>query len=124
MKTHAIFAGMAGALLLTAMAGDANAQARVYPDGSACNHLDGGALVSCQNSVYQQQMESGISGMAADPAEVPSSHIEGNEANLPDFVPGAEGTAPPDAAMPVTAPTVIYKSLTGPEGTKVYVPTE
>jgi len=123
MKAHAIFAGIAGALLLTTMAGSANAQARITPDGSACNHLDGGALVACQNQVYQQQMDSGISGMEADPAEIPSSHIEGNEADLPDYVPGAEGTPPPDASMPAAAPSVTY-SLPGPEGTQVYVPTE
>jgi hypothetical protein len=68
-------------------------------------------------------MESGISGMAADPAEVPSSHIEGNEASQPDFVPGAEGTEPPGAGMPAAAPSVTY-SLPGPEGTRIYIPTE
>jgi len=123
MKTHAIFAGIASALVLTTIAGGADAQARITPDGSACNHLDGGALVACQNQVYQQQLESGLSGMAADPAEVPSSHIEGNEANKPDYVPGAEGTTPPDASMPAAAPSVVY-SLPGPEGTQVVVPTE
>jgi len=123
MKAHAIFAGLAGALLLTTITDSAIAQARVYPDGSECNHLDGGALVACQNQVYQQQLESGISGMTADPAEVPSSHIEGNEASQPDFVPGAEGTAPPDAGMPASAPSVMY-SLPGPEGTRIIVPTE
>ena len=68
MKTHAIFAGIAGALLLTTMAGSANAQARIYPDASECNDLTGGALLSCQNHIYSQQLESGISGMAADKA--------------------------------------------------------
>jgi hypothetical protein len=123
MRVHAIFTGLAGALLLTTMAGHADAQARVYPDGSQCNHLDGGALVACQNQVYQQQMESGISGLAADPAEVPSSHIEGNEAGQSDFVPGAEGTEPPGAGMPSAAPPIVY-SLPGPEGTRIAVPTE
>jgi len=61
--------------------------------------------------------------MAADPAEVPSSHIEGNEAGQADFVPGAEGTELPGAGMPTAAPTVLY-SLPGPEGTRVYIPTE
>jgi hypothetical protein len=122
MKAHAIFIGIAGALLLTTMAGGAAAQARVYPDASACNHLDGGALVACQNQVYRQQMESGISGMT-DPAAVPSSQIEGNEADRPDFVPGAEGTAPPDAGMPAAAPSAIY-GLPGPEGTEIPVPPE
>ena len=123
MKTHAIFAGIAGALLLTTMAGSANAQARIYPDASECNDLTGGALLSCQNHIYSQQLESGISGMAADPAEVPSSHIEGNEAGQADFVPGAEGTELPGAGMPTAAPSVLY-SLPGPEGTRVYIPTE
>ncbi len=120
MKTHAIFAGIAGALLLTTMAGSANAQVRAYPDGAECNHLDGGALVTCQNQVYSQQLESGVSHMTADPAAVPSSHIEGNDATQPDFVPGSEGTA----ETPIyAAPERVY-SLEGPEGTRVYVPTE
>src|SRR5690349_685763 len=123
MKTHAIFAGIAGALLLTTMAGSANAQARIYPDASECNELTGGALVACQNHAYSQQLESGMSNMAADPAEVPSSHIEGNEAGQADFVPGAEGTELPGAGMPTAAPIVLY-SLPGPEGTRVYMPTE
>jgi len=119
MKAHAIFiAGIAGGMLLATSA--ASAQVRVYPDGAACNDLTGGALVQCQNDVYRQQLESGISHREADPTEVPSSHIEGNEATLPDFVPGAEGTEPPAAYEP---PTLIY-SLEGPEGTRVYVPTE
>ena len=119
MKTHAVFVGcIAGGLLLGAAAGMANAQVRAYPDGSDCNHLDGGALLTCQNQVYMQQMESGISQMA-DPAEVPSSHIEGNEAAQSDFVPGAEGTELPTNYVP--AP--LY-SLEGPEGTRVYGPTE
>ncbi len=121
MKAHAIFTGIAGALLLTTMAGSAFAQMRIYPDGSECNALTGGALVTCQNQVYSQQLESGISGMAADPAEVQSSHIEGNEAGQADFVPGAEGTELP--GMPMVAPTVLY-SLEGPEGVRVYGPTE
>jgi hypothetical protein len=127
MKAHAIFTGIftgiAGALLLTVAAGGAHAQARITPDASACNDLTGGALVACQNQVYREQLESGISGIAADPAEVPSSHIEGNEATLPDFVPGAEGTEPPGAGMPTAAPSVLY-SLPGPEGVQVYGPTE
>ncbi|WP_395019591.1 hypothetical protein [Dongia sp.] len=121
MKAHAIYTGIAGALLLTAIAGSAQAQMRIYPDGSACNALTGGALVSCQNQVYAQQLESGISQMAADPAEVQSSHIEGNEAAQADFVPGAEGTELP--GMPTVAPTLLY-SLPGPEGVQVYGPTE
>jgi len=124
MKSNAVFvAGIAGALLLGATAGIANAQVRVYPDGSECNHLDGGALLTCQNQVYMQQMESGVSGMAGEPAEVPSSHIEGNEASQADFVPGAEGTELPDARISTGAPTVMY-SLPGPEGVQVYGPTE
>ena len=123
MKAHSIFTGIAGALLLTTMAGSVNAQALIYPDASQCNDLTGGALVACQNQVYRQQLESGVSGMAADPAEVPSSHIEGNEAMQPDFVPGAEGTEPPGAGMPTAAPSVMY-SLEGPEGVRVYGPTE
>ena len=123
-KSHAIvIAGFAGSLLLSAAAGMANAQMRIYPDGSDCAHLDGGALVQCQNQVYSAQMESGVSQMAADPAEVPSSHIEGNEAGQSDFVPGAEGTELPGVSMPTTAPTVLY-GLPGPEGTTVYGPTE
>jgi hypothetical protein len=119
MKSQAIFvAGFAGALMLGAFAGTSSAQVRAYPDGSDCNHLDGGALLTCQNQVYMQQMESGISQMA-DPAEVPSSHIEGNEAAQSDFVPGAEGTEPPTNYVP--AP--LY-SLEGPEGVRVYGPTE
>ena len=124
MKSNAIFfAGIAGGLLLGAYAGTASAQVRIYPDGSDCNHLDGGALLTCQNQVYTQQMESGVSSMAADPSEVQRSHIEGNEAGQSDFVPGAEGTELPGAGMPATAPTTYY-SLPGPEGTQVYVPTE
>ena len=122
MKSNAIFVGcLAGGLLLGA--GIANAQMRVYPNGSDCNHLDGGALLSCQNQVYMQQMESGVSGMAGEPAEVPSSHIEGNEASQSDFVPGSEGTELPGAGMPTVTPTVMY-DLTGPEGVRVYGPTE
>src|ERR1044072_5332316 len=108
MKAHAIFAGTVGTLLLTTLASSANAQVQTYPDASQCNDLTGGALVACQNQVYRQQLESGISQMAADPAEVPSSHIEGNEAGQSDFVPGAEGTALPGAGMPAAAPTVFY----------------
>ncbi|GAB2177998.1 hypothetical protein [Dongia sp. agr-C8] len=123
MRTLAIFSGIAGALLLTTMAGSACAQVRIYPDGSECNDLTGGALVTCQNQVYSQQLESGVSQMAADPAEVQSSHIDGNEAGQSDFVAGAEGTALPDAAMPTVAPTLLY-GLPGPEGARVYGPTE
>jgi hypothetical protein len=120
-KFQTIFvAGVAGGLLLGASV--ANAQMRAYPDGSDCNHLDGGALLACQNQVYMQQMESGVSQMA-DPAEVPSSHIEGNEAGQSDFVPGAEGTALPEAGLPTAAPLLLY-GLPGPEGVRVYGPTE
>jgi hypothetical protein len=122
MKAHAIFAGIAGALLLSTMAGSASAQARYYPDGTNCSVLSDAELVQCQNQIYARQLESGVSQMAADPAEVQSSHIEGNEATLPDFVPGAEGTEPPSAYAPA-APTVIY-SLEGPEGTRITGPTE
>ncbi len=118
MKTHAIYGGFAGAVLLTLMAGSANAQARFYPDGTNCALLSDAELVQCQNQIYARQLESGVSQMAADPAEV-QSHIEGNEATLPDYVPGAEGTAPPSA----TAPAPLY-SLEGPEGTRVTGPTE
>jgi hypothetical protein len=122
MRFHAIFlAGAAGGLLLGAYAGTASAQVRVYPDASACNHLDGGALLTCQNQVYTQQMESGVSNMAGEPAEVQSSHIEGNEAGQSDFVPGAEGTELPSAA----ASSPVYSTLPGPEGTvRIYGPTE
>ncbi len=122
MKTHAIFGGIAGAVLLTALAGSAHAQARYYPDGTNCALLSDAELVPCQNQIYARQLESGVSQMAADPAEVPSSHIEGNEATLPDYVPGAEGTEPPSAYGP-TVPAPLY-SLEGPEGTRVTGPTE
>jgi phage tail sheath protein FI len=122
MKLHAIFAGMAGALLVTTIAGGANAQARYYPDGTNCSLLSDAELVPCQNQIYARQLESGVSQMEADPAEVQSSHIEGNEAGQSDFVPGSEGTEPPSAFGPVT-PTVPY-GLPGPEGTRVYGPTE
>jgi len=122
MKTHAIFAGIAGALLLSTISGSASAQARYYPDGTNCSVLGDAELVQCQNQIYARQLESGVSQMAADPAEVQSSHIEGNEATLPDFVPGAEGTEPPSAYGP-TVPTLRY-SLEGPEGTRVTGPTE
>jgi hypothetical protein len=123
MKSNAMFfACIVGGLLL---AGAANAQVRTYPDASACNHLDGGALLTCQNQVYTQQMESGVSSMAADPAEVQSSHIEGNEAGQSDFVPGAEGTELPSAYAPITVPSTVYSTLPGPEGTvRLYGPTE
>ena len=117
MKARAIFAGIAGALLLTTMAGSADAQARFYPDGTNCSVLSDAELVQCQNQIYARQLESGVSQMGADPAEVQSSHIEGNEAAQSDFVPGAEGTEPPAAYAPVY-------SLEGPEGTRVYGPTE
>ena len=125
MKAHAIFIGITGALLLSTVAGGAYAQARIYPDGSDCNDLTGGALLACQNQVYAQQMESGISQEVA-PAEVPSSHIEGTDAAKPDFVPGAEGTAPPSAwSTPANTPSVIYRALPGPEGTvRISGPTE
>ncbi|MDQ7249334.1 hypothetical protein [Dongia sedimenti] len=119
MKTHAIFAGIAGALLLTTMADSANAQSKYYPDGTNCSLLSDAELVQCQNQIYTRQLESGVSREAADPAEVPSSHIDGNEAGQSDFVPGAEGTQPPGA----DAPAPRY-SLEGPEGTRVYGPTE
>ena len=98
----------------------AHAQVRTYSDASECNALTGGALLNCQNQVYIQQLESGQSQMASDPTEVPSSHIEGNEAGQADFVPGAEGTEPPPTYY---APTTVY-SLEGPEGTRIYGPTE
>jgi hypothetical protein len=123
MKADAIFAGLAGALLLTAMAGNANAQAKYYPDGTNCSILSDAELVACQNQIYARQLESGISQQMAEPAEVPSSHIEGNEAGQSDFVPGAEGTELPGAGMPTASPSVMY-SLPGPEGTTVYGPTE
>ena len=119
MKSNAIFlACIAGSLVVGAYAGIANAQVRTYPDASECNHLHGGALLSCQNQVYTQQMESGLSGMVGEPAEVQSSHVEGNEAAQSDFVPGAEGTEAPSAY----APEPVYRTLPGPEGTRVYVP--
>jgi hypothetical protein len=120
MKAQMIFAGIAGALLLTTMAGSANAQARYYPDGTNCSILSDAELVQCQNQLYARQLESGVSQMV-EPGEVPSSHIEGNEAGQADFVPGAEGTELPSAY--VTVPTPLY-SLEGPEGTRVYGPTE
>jgi hypothetical protein len=123
MKAHAVFARFAGALLLTTVADGAIAQAKHYPDGTNCSLLNDAELVQCQNQIYARQLESGISGQLADPAEVPSSHIEGNETGQSDFVPGAEGTEPPGAGMPAAAPTVIY-SLPGPEGTRVTIPTE
>jgi hypothetical protein len=123
MKAHAIFASLAGALLLTTMADSALAQAKYYPDGTNCSLLSDAELVQCQNQLYARQLESGVSNQAAEPVEVPSSHIEGNEAGQSDFVPGAEGAALPDAGMPAAAPTVIY-SLPGPEGTRVTIPTE
>jgi hypothetical protein len=119
MKAHAVLAGIAGALLLTTVAGGASAQARYYPDGTNCSLLSDDELVACQNQIYARQLESGVSQQAADPAEVPSSHIEGNESGQSDFVPGAEGTRLPDNYVP--AP--VY-SLEGPEGTRVYGPTE
>ena len=122
MKAHAIFAGIAGALLLSTMAGSANAQARYYPDGTNCSLLSDSELVQCQNQIYARQLESGVSQMSADPAEVQSSHIEGNEAGQSDFVPGSEGTEPPAAYGPLI-PAPLY-SLEGPEGTRVYGPTE
>ncbi len=120
MKTHAIFVALSGALMLTAMAGSAHAQARYYPDGTNCSLLSDAELVHCQNQIYARQLESGVSAMAADPAEVPSSHIEGNEATQPDFVPGAEGTAEPSMYDP---PVPVY-SFEGPEGARIYGPTE
>jgi hypothetical protein len=119
MKAQMICSGIAGALLLTTISGGASAQARYYPDAAMCALLDGAELVQCQNQAYARQLESGLSREAADPAEVPSSHIEGNEASQPDFVPGAEGTQPLDAYTP--APRY---GLEGPEGTRVYGPTE
>jgi hypothetical protein len=121
MKAHMMFAGIAGALLLTTMAGGASAQARYYPDGTNCSLLGDDELVQCQNQIYAPQLESGVSQQAAEPAEVQSSHIEGNEAGQSDFVPGAEGTQLPDAYVPVLTPPY---SLEGPEGTRVYGPTE
>jgi hypothetical protein len=118
-----MFARMAGALLLTTMAGSAAAQARFYPDGTNCSLLSDAELVQCQNQIYARQLESGVSGQMADPAQVPSSHIEGNEAGRSDYVPGAEGTEPPSAYPPPVAPTVPY-GLPGPEGTRVTGPTE
>jgi hypothetical protein len=123
MKAHVIFAGIAGAVLLTTMAGGATAQARYYPDGTNCSLLSDDELVACQNQIYARQLESGISQQAADPAEVQSSHIDGNEAGQSDFVPGAEGTEPPSTYYPPVTPTVPY-GLPGPEGTRVYGPTE
>jgi hypothetical protein len=123
MKAHAIFAGIAGALLLTTMAGSASAETRYYPDGTNCSLLSDDELVPCQNQIYTRQLESGLSQQSANPGEVPSSHIEGNEAGQSDFVLGAEGTELPSTGMPVIAPTLLY-SLPGPEGTQVYGPTE
>jgi hypothetical protein len=119
MKAPVIFAGIAGAFLLTTMAGGASAEARYYPDGTNCSLLGDDELVACQNQIYARQLESGVSRQAGDPAEVQSSHIEGNAAGQSDFVPGAEGTRLPDNYVP--AP--VY-GLEGPEGTRVYGPTE
>lgn len=123
MKAHMIFAGIAGALLLTTIAGGASAQARYYPDGTNCSLLGDDELVACQNQIYARQLESGVSQQAADPAEVQSSHIEGNESGQSDFVPGSEGTEAPSAYAPVLMPAPLY-SLEGPEGTRVDGPTE
>jgi hypothetical protein len=125
MKAYAIFAAITGALLLTTVSGSALAQARFYPDGTNCSLLSDSELVACQNQIYARQLESGISQQAADPTDtpIPSSHIEGNEAGQTDFVPGAEGTELPSASAPMTAPTVLY-GLPGPEGTRIYGPTE
>src|SRR3954471_6397909 len=108
MKAQAILAGIAGALLLVTIAGSANAQARFYPDGTNCSLLSDAELVQCQNQIYARQLESGVSQMGADPAQVPSSYIEGNEAGQADFVPGAEGTEPPSAYGPQITRTVPY----------------
>jgi hypothetical protein len=123
MKAYAIFAGIAGALLLTTMAGSASAQAKFYPDGTNCSTLSDAELVACQNQIYARQLESGISQQAADSTDtpVPSSHIDGNEAGQSDFVPGAEGTALPNP--PAEDPTLLY-ALPGPEGTLRAGPTE
>jgi hypothetical protein len=125
MNAHATFIGIAGGLLLTAIAGSANAQARFYPDGTNCSLLSDGELVACQNQIYTRQLESGLSHQTAEPGEIPSSHIEGNEAGQSDFVPGAEGTELPSAYAPITAPGTVYSTLPGPEGTvRIYGPTE
>jgi hypothetical protein len=114
MRPRAMLAGTATALLLTMTAGAATAQARYYPDGTNCSLLSDAELVACQNQIYARQLESGISQRMSAPAEVPSSHIGGDaEGGQSDVVPGAEGT-------PALAPT----GLPGPEGTRVYVPTE
>lgn len=123
MKAPLIFSGLVGGLLLAA-SGNAVAQAKYYPDGTNCSLLSGAELVQCQNQIYARQLESGMSRQMADPAEVPSSHIQGNEATLPDFVPGAEGTPPPSAYNgPAVTSTVPY-GLPGPEGKRIYGPTE
>jgi hypothetical protein len=124
MKPHVMFAGIAAALLLTTVADSAAAQARFYPDGTNCSLLSDAELVQCQNQIYARQLESGVSQQMADPAEVPSSNIEGTDAAKPDFVPGAEGTEPPSAySSPAVQSTVPY-GLPGPEGTRVFAPTE
>jgi len=122
-KAYAIYLASAAGLLLGASSPAAHAQVRTYPDASECNDLTGGALLSCQNQIYIQQLESGASQMQGEPTEVPSSHIEGNEAGQSDFVPGAEGTELPSASAPIVTPVTVY-SLPGPEGTQVYGPTE
>jgi len=120
MKPHVMFAGVTAALLLTSVADSAVAQAKFYPDGTNCSLLSDAELVACQNQIYARQLESGVSQQAADPAEVPSGHIEGNAATLPDFVPGAEGTPPPSAYYPPAVTSTVPYGLPGPEGTRVY----
>jgi len=120
MKAFAMLTGIAGALVITTVAGTATAQARFYPDGTNCSLLSDDELVACQNQIYARQLESGVSQQAADPTDMPvsSSHIEGNENGQSDYVPGAEGTPPPSAMNPPTGSTVIiYRTLPGPEGT-------
>jgi hypothetical protein len=131
MMRHMLFAGLAGAVLASACAGGALAQARYYPDGTNCSLLSDAELVACQNQLYARQLRSGESRAATGPADqtvIPGSNPAGVTAGASSFVPGAEGTAPlnpplprPEGAAPLDGaqPTVLGAPtvLSGPEGT-------
>jgi hypothetical protein len=69
MKRHDIYAGIAGAMLLTAFAASAQAAGKYYPDGTNCSLLPDSEIVACQNQIGTRQLESGQSAESTGPGD-------------------------------------------------------
>ena len=114
MKHHGIYAGIAGAILMTAFAGSAMAAGKFYPDGTNCSLLPDDELVACQNQLYTRQLESGQSAASTGPADqtmVPGGSQDGS-AGLPGATTETHesGTSTGGAETPIFAPPAATES--------------